>query len=322
MEGKKQHARLKSAVSSILQAVVILIGVTFISFFLLHLSPKNPAEIWLIGTDGNAGQLSQETIEAQEEAMGLDKPLLVQYLNWLAGVLQGDLGVSFTTGEPVTQVILERLKPTIALAFLSLVLTLMISVPLGTYCACFQNRFLDHVTRVISVIGISLPSFLVSLILMWFFCLKLDLLPVIAKNSIQGIILPAMVLTIQTSAKLIRQIRGAVLTELKKDYVLGSLARGCSRRRILFCHVFRNILPQLLTWTGIYLGVLLGGAAIVETVFSWNGIGKLIVDAVTNMDYYVIQGSVLVIALLFLGINLLVDLLSKWADPRIGRQGQ
>ena len=310
----------RALVGSFLQALLLLVGITFVTFFLLHLSPKNPAEIWLAGTDGNVGQLSEATIRAQEKLMGLDQPLLVQYKDWVIRLFHGDLGVSFTTGRPVAGELLEALAITVPLAFGALAVTAAISIPMGVYCACYKDRFLDHVSRAMSFLGISLPSFFISLLLLWLFCLKLKVFPVIAGSRRAGMVLPMAVLAVQCSARLTRQIRGAVLSELKKDYVAGAYARGASRKQVLFGHVLKNITVPLLAWLSMDLGVLLGGAAIVETVFSLDGLGKLAVEAVTRMDYYMIQGFVLVTALIFLALNFIVDVLSRCVDPRIGRE--
>ena len=300
--------------SGLLQAVLFLIGITLITFFILHLSPKNPAQIWLVGNDGNVGQVSEETLHAQEAAMGLDKPVIIQYRDWLVRLLHGDMGTSFTTGKPVASELLKSLGPTAVLAFVSLTGTLIISIPLGIYCACRKDRLPDQLTRIFSFIGISLPSFLVSLLLLWLFCLKLKALPVLAHDDPKGMILPAAVLTLQCSARLTRQIRGVVLTELQKDYILGAMARGASGAQILFGHVLKNIMAPLMTWISMYFGVLVGGAAIVETIFSLDGLGRLAVEAVTRMDYYMIQGFILVTAVIFLALNFIVDVISRCMD--------
>ena len=303
--------------ADLLQYMIILIGVTLISFFILHLAPGNPAEIWLIGTDGHAGQVSEEAIAAQEEKMGLDDPFIVQYGRWLGRVLQGDLGESMTTRQPVAEEIAEHLIPTIELSLLSLAVTMAIALPLGVYCAVHKDKLLDNIVRGFSFLGISLPSFFVSLVLLWLFCLKLNWFPIIAKGGIEGMILPMCVFVIQCVSKLVRQIRALVLEEMQQGYVKGAVARGVDQKTILFSHVLKNCTIPILSLVSVYLGILLGGAAVVETIFSFEGIGKLAVEAVSRLDYYTIQGIVLWVAVLFLAINFVIDAISAAIDPRI-----
>jgi peptide/nickel transport system permease protein len=315
-----KSAVMKKIISSLIQTFLVLIGITLITFFILHISPGNPAEIWLTGGDGNVGQISEEAIKAQEEKMGLDKPFLVQYGLWLEKVLQGDLGNSLTTGQPVVKELSARLLPTISLTFFSLLITVMISVPLGIYCAVYKDRRLDNIVRSIAFIGISIPSFLSALILLWLFCLKLEWFPIIATTDFKGMLLPAAVFVIQCSSKLTRQVRAVILEQLNQEYVKGAIARGVNERTILFSHVLKNAANPILTWVSIYLGVLLGGAAIVETIFSWDGLGKMAVESVGRLDYFMIQGFVLWVAAIFLVVNFLVDIISAIIDPRIKQE--
>lgn len=307
----------KKVVSSLLQTILVLTGITIVTFLILYLAPGNPAEIWLTGGDANVGQISEEAIREQEEKMGLDKPFLVQYGTWLIRVFQGDLGKSMTTSAPVAEELAKHIVPTLSLTLVSLVLTVLISIPLGVYCAVYRDRLLDNIVRTFSFLGISMPSFFISLVLLWIFCLKLQVLPVIASNDWKGMVLPAAVLVIQCSSKLTRQVRAVVLEQLNQDYVKGAAARGVDERTILFSHVLKNALVPILTWCSIYFGVMLGGAAVIETIFSWDGIGKLAIESVSRLDYFMIQGFVLWVAVIFLLVNFVVDLLSAVIDPRI-----
>ncbi|AFA46840.1 ABC transporter permease [Acetobacterium woodii] len=309
--------RLKRIFSSVMQSFIVLVGITLITFFILHISPGNPAEIWLTGGDGNVGQISEEAIKIQEEKMGLDKPFLVQYGLWLGNVMQGNLGNSLTTGQPVVNELAACLLPTVALATFSLLITVIISIPSGIYCAVYKDGHFDNIVRSFSFFGISLPSFLSALALLWFFCLKLKWFPVIATMDFKGMLLPTVVFVIQCSSKLTRQVRAVILDELNQEYVKGALARGVKERTILFSHVLKNAANPILTWVSIYLGVLLGGAAIIETIFSWQGLGKLAVEAVARLDYFMIQGFVLWVAIIFLVVNLMLDIISSIIDPRI-----
>ena len=178
--------RLKTAVKKIIshisQFIIVLIGITLLTFSIMYLSPRNPAELWLAGSDGNAGIISEEAIAEQERIMGLDKPFIVQYVNWLANVAKGDLGVSYATRRPVATELAEHMAPTVAMTFISLALTVIIAVPLGILCAVYKDKIPDNILRIFSFIGISLPSFVISLLFLWFFCIKLKLMPVIAPN--------------------------------------------------------------------------------------------------------------------------------------------
>lgn len=318
----KNLSIINKIVKSALQSAVVLIGITFISFSLLHFSPGNPAEIWLYGGDGNVGQISAKAVAEQEAKMGLDKPFLVQYINWLTKLLHGDFGTSITTGRPVLVELSEKILPTLELAIISLGITLIISIPLGIYCAKRKDGLLDNVVRCFSFLGISMPSFLISLLLIYIFCIKLGWFPVVARKDISGIILPAAALIFQCTAKFTRQIRVVVLEQMKQDYVMGAEAFGIKKNRVLFRYVLHNALLPIITWIGIYFGIMLGGAAIVESIFSWQGLGKLSVDAVARRDYYVIQGFVLWMAIIYLIVNCIVDFSYSLLDPRImGKRG-
>ncbi len=218
-------------------------------------------------------------------------------------VCYGDLGESFTTGQPVVSELQRRVMPTIMIAFVSLFLTMLISVPLGIGCAVYKDRWLDNMIRSVSFLGISLPTFFTSLVLLWLFCLKLSIFPVIADTDVKGMVLPVAVFVIQCSSRLTRQVRAVILEQLNQEYVKGAVARGVKKSRILFSHVLKNAMIPVLTWVSIYLGILLGGAAVVETIFSWDGLGKLAVESVARLDYFVIQGFVLWVALIFLAFE-------------------
>lgn len=311
---------LKKILMSFIQTAVVLIGITLLTFFILYISPGNPAEIWLTGGDANVGQISEEAIRQQEEKMGLDKPFLVQYGIWLSKVCQGDMGNSMSTSKPVVEELSRHIVPTMALTLTSLLLTVIISVPLGIYCAVYKDRTLDNIVRGFSFLGISMPSFFISLILLWFFCLKLHMFPIIATNDLKGMVLPTAVLVIQCSSKMTRQVRAVVLEQLNQEYVKGAIARGVDERTILFSHVLKNSMVPILTWCSIYFGIMLGGSSVIETIFSWEGVGKMAIEAVARLDYYMIQGFVLWIAVIFLLLNFLVDVLSAVIDPRIKRR--
>ena len=249
--------------------------------------------------------------------MGLDKPFIVQYGNWLLNVAKGDLGTSFITKSPVSQEIKEHMAPTVEMTAVSLAVTVIIAIPLGILCAVYKDRWIDNIFRIFSFIGISVPSFVISLVFLWMFCIKLRIMPVIAPVGLKGLVLPSAVLVIQCSSKMIRQIRAIVLEQLEQPYVEGAVMRGVSYRRILFTHVLKNCAAPILTCISIYVGLFLGGSTIIEGIFSINGLGKMAVNSVARLDYNMLQGFVLWCAIAYLIVNLTVDIISALIDPRI-----
>ncbi len=313
--------RLKTAmrkiVSHIFQFIIVLIGITLLTFSIMYFSPKNPAELWLAGSDGNVGMISEEAIKEQEHIMGLDRPFIVQYGSWLADVAQGNLGTSFTTKNPVSEELKSRMAPTIQMTFLSMVVSVLISVPLGILCAVYKDKSIDNIMRIFSFVGISIPSFVLSLIFLWLFSIKFSVFPIIAADGLKGLILPCAVLIIQCSAKMIRQVRAIVLEQMEQPYVEGAVIRGVDKRTILFSHILKNSASAILTCVSIYVGIFLGGSTVIEGIFSVNGLGRLAVNSVARLDYNMIQGFVLWCAIVYLLVNLFVDILSAIIDPRI-----
>ena len=296
--------------------LIVLVGITFISFLLSYLSPSDPVEI-MMKKKGN--MVSEEVIQQKREELGLDKPFLVQYAKWVKGIVEGDFGTSYKSNKPVLQEIKKCLPYTVRLTVLSMFLTILISTPIGILCAKYKDRLLDNIFRFITYLFSSLPSFFLALVLMYLFSLKLKLFPVIAKGNKSGIVMPAMVLSLTLASWYIRQVRAIVLKELEKGYIDGLLTRGISETRILFGHVLRNCLMPLVTLLGISFGTMLGGSTIVESIFTWPGVGKLAVDAITSRDYPVIQGYVVWMAVIFLVINAIVEFSYSFMDPRIRR---
>ena len=265
--------------------------------------------------------VSEEVIEQKREELGLNQPLVVQYVNWLKGIVKGDFGTSYKSNKPVLQEIQKCLPYTIKLTLLSMFLTIVISTPLGVLCARYKDGWLDNLLRFVTYLFSSLPSFFLALVLMYCFALKLKWFPVIAKGSTGGIVMPAVVLSLTLAAWYIRQVRAIVLGELEKEYIDGLLARGVSETKIMFGHVLRNCLMPLVTLVGISFGTMLGGSTIVESIFTWPGVGKMAVDSITSRDYPVIQGYVVWMALIFLFINALVEISYSLLDPRL-RKGR
>ena len=309
---------LQSVLKKIGSFLIILLGITFLSFLLSYLSPSDPVEI-MMKKKGN--MVSEEVIEQKREELGLNQPLVVQYVNWLKGIVKGDFGTSYKSNKPVLQEIQKCLPYTIKLTLLSMFLTIVISTPLSVLCARYKDGWLDNLLRFVTYLFSSLPSFFLALVLMYCFALKLKWFPVIAKGSTGGIVMPALVLSLTLAAWYIRQVRAIVLGELEKEYIDGLLARGVSETKIMFGHVLRNCLMPLVTLVGISFGTMLGGSTIVESIFTWPGVGKMAVDSITSRDYPVIQGYVVWMALIFLFINALVEISYSLLDPRL-RKGR
>lgn len=305
----------KYMIQRLLQLIPILIGITLLSFVLMHTTSADSIDM----IEKNTGTvMTEEKKEELRSELGLDKPLAEQYLIWLKGVLSGDMGNSYVSGEPVLPTFLSKLPATICLAISSIAVTILISTPLGVLSAVKQNGIIDYLIRFFSFIGNSLPNFFVSLLLIYFFALKLNLLPVMGNSAgWKSIILPTMTLSISMSAKYIRQVRATVLEELNQDYVIGARARGIDENKILFFHVLKVSMLTIITLLALSIGSLLGGTAIVESIFMWDGVGKMAVDAITMRDYPVIQVYVIWMAIIYVAVNLVTDLLYYYLDPRI-----
>ena len=309
----------KQILNRIIQMAVVLLGISFITFALVYMAPGDPVRVMY----ASSGVMpSEEVINQTREAMGLNKPFIVQYFNWLTSCLQGDFGTSYSSGKPVIGILMDRLVPTLKLALLSLAIMLIVAIPSGIISAVKQNKFTDYLVRGITFLGVSIPNFWVGLMLLYFLALKLKLLPVVSINTgFKSMILPALTLAFAMAAKYTRQVRTAVLEELNKDYVVGARARGINKRDILLKHVFPNSLLPLITLLGLSLGSLLGGTAVVEVIFSYPGLGNLAVSAITSYDYPVIQAYVLWISLIYMVINLIVDISYSIVDPKVRERG-
>lgn len=299
----------------IIQIVIVLFGISFLTFCLTFLAPGDPVTAMYASAGATP---SEEVIKQTREEMGLNRPFLVQYASWLGNVLHGDFGTSYSLNRPVLEVMRARLWPTLKIALFSMLLVVVFSFPLGMLSAFRHNRAIDYIIRFLTFIGNSLPSFWVGLVLMYIFALKLGLLPVIASgSSFRDIILPSVTLAISMIAVYTRQVRASVLEELSHGYVTGGEMRGLKKRVILWRHVFRNALLPLITLLGLSFGSLLGGTTVVEVIFSYPGLGSMAVSAVMNRDYPLIQAYVLWIALIYMVINLLVDISYEFLDPRM-----
>ena len=305
---------VKYILKRIIGIIPILIIVSFISFALMHLASGDPAEI-ILTSQGTV--VTPELLESVRVDMGLDKPFIVQYINWLKNILHGNLGTSYATGIEVVKELKEHLPYTIILAVSSMVLTLIISIPLGIISAIKKDKITDTIIRMLTFIGNSMPGFFLAIILLFIFSLRLKLLPVLSESGIKSLILPTVTLSVSMTSKYIRQIRSVVIEELEKNYVKGARARGVKEYIIIYNNVLRNIMITIITLVGLSMGSLMGGTAIVESIFVWPGIGSLALDAIAHRDYPIIQGYVLWMSVTFIIINLITDILYRIFDPRV-----
>ncbi len=295
-------------------ALIIIIGVTFVTFLLSYLSPDDAAVVKLssMGTG-----YTQEMLEKTREEMGLNRPFLQQYTDWMRQVCHLDFGTSYRTSESITDMMMKALPKTLTLTVLSLFITLVISVPLGILCAWRPNGILDTVMRFFSYFFSSIPSFFISLIVLYVACIQWGLFNVRAEPGLRGYILPALVTGVTLSSWYVRQIRSIALEQLGSAYVYALNSRGVSRSRILWKHVLKNCMLPVVTLLGVSFGGMLGGAAIVESIFSVKGVGSLAVSAVTARDYPFIQAYAAWMAALYLVVNFLVDVIYRKLDPRL-----
>lgn len=302
-----------------IQAVITIIGISFIMFSITMVGTQDLAKQLISGSEDII--VSQAEIDAVTKQLGLDQPFLVQFGNWVWNAVQGDLGFSYMAKKPVVDKILECLPATLSLGACSLILMTVMSVPMGIASAYCRNRPIDFLIRGITFFGISIPGFWMGLILLWVFGLKLGLFPIVSSTiRWDTIFLPALTLAISMMSKYTRQVRSAVLEELGQDYVMGARARGMSEVRILFREVLPNAMLPLVTLYGLSIGSLLGGAAVVEIVFGWQGLGLLAVKAIEYRDIRLLQGIVVWIAAMYMIINLIVDFSYSFLDPRLRKK--
>ena len=308
----------KYIIKRLLQLIPILFCITLLTFVLMHTSSVDAVDMM----EQNTGMAwTEEQKAAVREELGLDKSVPVQYLNWVGNMLKGDMGTSYISGQPVLQMFLSKLPMTIYLTITSILLTIALSIPLGILSAVRKNKFTDYFIRILSFIGNSMPGFFVALLLMYLFSLKLGWFPVMGNGQgWKSIVLPTLTLAIAMSAKYTRQIRATVLEELKKDYVVGARARGVRERKILVGSVLKASMLTIVTLLSLSIGSLLGGTAIMESIFMWDGVGKMAVDAILTRDYPVIQVYVVWMAIIYVMVNLVTDIIYHYLDPRIRLQ--
>ena len=305
---------MKYVIDRLIQLIPVLLGITFLSFAMMQIAGSDAiTEMY-----ADKGAVSVEIINAKRAELGLDKPFIEQYFIWLGGLVRGDMGVSYVSGKDVFDTFISKLPATILLTVLSVLLTILISIPLGIIAAVRHDRFTDYFLRFFSFVGNSMPNFFIALLLMQLLAIKLGILPVISSGtSIQSAIMPTLTLAIAMSSKYMRQVRATVLEELNKDYVVGAKARGVRNSIILWKSVIKASMLTIITLLALSIGSLLGGTAIIESIFMWDGVGKLAIDAITMRDYPMIQAYVVWMAIIYVMVNLVTDLLYHLLDPRI-----
>ena len=306
----------KQILARIGQIVLVLLGISFITFALVMLAPGDVVRQMIAGNEDII--VSQAEIDALRAELGLDKPFFFQYLDWLGRALQGNLGFSYMVKKTVVEALWEGLPGTVLLSLASLFMMMVVSIPAGIYSAVKRGSVVDNIVRVFTFMGVSMPGFWVGLMLLWIFGLKLDLLPIVGGEiSLETLIMPSLTLAIAMASKYTRQVRTAILEELHQDYVVGARARGMTESHILWKEVLPNAMLPLITLLGLSLGNLLGGAAVIEMVFQWPGLGRLAIEAITYRDFQLVQGVVVWIALMYMVINLVVDMSYNHLDPRL-----
>lgn len=295
-----------------------MLGVSIITFGLINLAPGDPAE--LILRYGGV-EPAKEAVEALREELGLNDPLHIQYGRWLWNMFHLDLGKSFRTGQPVAEEILSRFPATLELAGAALAFMILIALPAGILSALYRHAFIDHLSRIFALFGASLPGFWLGLMLIFFFAVKLELLPVMGRGEPQQLVLPAITLGFGLAAVYARILRAGMLDVLGQDYIRVARAKGLKEEWVIGRHALKNALLPAVTLFGMSFGHLLGGAVVVETIFAWPGVGQFAVESIFNRDYPVIQGYALFMSVIFVLANLLVDLSYVILDPRIRLEG-
>lgn len=306
---------IKYVFKRLLQLIPVLFGITFLSFAMMRLAGGD-AVTYMYENAGTA--VSQDIIDKAKAEYGLDQPFIVQYANWLKGMLKGDMGESYVSHKDVFETFKSKLPATLLLTLSSIVLTVLIAIPLGIISAVKHNKWIDYLIRFFSFIGNSMPNFLAALVLMYIFSIRLNWLPVItSENKAVSLILPTLTLALAMASKYTRQVRATVLDELNKDYVAGAKARGVRGKIIIWKSVMKSSMLTIVTLLALSIGSLLGGTTIVENIFMWDGVGKMAVDAINMRDYPIIQAYVAWMAVIYVIVNLITDIIYHYLNPRV-----
>lgn len=296
------------------EVLLFMLFITFISFLFIRLAPGDPT-LTILNVDELS--VSQEQIEALREEMGFNKPLLVQYGLWLLDFVRLDFGQSYVTGQPVMEMILTGLPATLELTAGALLVMLLVSIPLGSLAALHRNSWMDQISRILSIIGAAVPSFWLGLIFIDLFGVRFNWLPTMGRDGLQSLLLPSLTLGLAISGVYVRLLRSSLLDSLSQEFIRAARSRGLSERRIFVMHAFRHSLPPVITVFGVSLGSLIGGVVVVEVLFAYPGIGKLVVDAIRQRDYPLIQGYILIMAGFVFVVNTAVDLSYRYLNPEM-----
>jgi len=314
---------LQYTLRRILQLLPVLFIMSLLVFSLVHLTPGDPALV-ILGASERAS-IDPATIEAVREEFGLNDPLPIQYLNFLRRAIRGDLGTSFVTGEEVFEAIMSRMPATIQLTLFSMLVSLLLALPLGIISAVKHRSWLDNMSMILAVIGVSMPNFWFGLLLILVFSVQLGLLPSFGIGRLENglgdflghLILPSLTLGLSLMGLVTRMVRSSLLEVIHSEYITTARAKGLPERIVIYKHALRNALIPVVTIVGLQFGALLGGAVVTETIFAWPGVGRLMINAIWKRDYPMIQGATLVMCALFVLVNLIVDILYAFIDPRI-----
>ncbi len=302
---------LRYVFKRVLALLPVIIGVTFIVFAILRLAPGDPVKIIL------GDQVSPEQVEQVRREMGLDRPFLVQYGAYMLDLVRGNLGLSYATRQPVSLEVFSRFPYTLKLSLIATIVSILLAIPLGIVAAVRQNTFVDSASMIVALIGVSMPMFWLALLLILLFSLKLGWFPVSGANSWKSYVLPAFALGFMNMASTARTTRSSMLETIRQDYIRTARSKGVPRKIVIRKHAFKNALIPTITVVGLQIGNLLGGAVLAETVFSWPGIGRLMVQAIAARDTPMVLGCTIVFTIAFSVVNLVVDLLYGFVDPRI-----
>ncbi len=301
----------KYIINRLLALIPVILAVSFIVFFIVDLAPGDVVDI-LAGTEVSVADKT-----AMREEMGLNKPLLVRYFRYMGGMLRGDMGISYVTNKNVFEIYMSRLPATLLLASVGTIVALLIAIPLGITAAVHQNTWLDSGSMVIGLLGLSIPTFWLGLMLIIIFSLKLGLFPSIGNQSLLSIVLPAITVGSGQAALTMRTTRSSMLEVIRQDYLATARAKGVPEKIVIRKHAFKNALIPILTVIGTQFGVAMGGAVMTETVFAWPGVGRLLVDSISNRDTQMVTGAIILTTILSSIVILLIDIAYAFVDPRI-----
>jgi len=302
---------MKYFLKRILSIIPVLIITSIIVFLIIHIIPGDPAEV--IAGPG----VPQNEVENIRHLMGLDKPLATQYFDWISKVVRGDFGVSMASKDPISPLVFSRFKNTLILSLLGICFAVVVGIPLGIISAIKQNSIIDIIVMLFSIMGISVPIFWLGLILVIFFSIQLGIFPATGSGGLRHLVLPAITIGLNSLAIIARMTRASMLEVLKQDYIVTAESKGLSDMTIIFKHALKNALIPIVTTIGIQFGYLMGGAVLTETVFVYPGLGRLLVDSIRRRDYYVVQACIMLIAVMFVLVNMIVDILYAYLNPKI-----